>query len=145
MGKKSDARAIEIATRREQSLQFRRAGLSLRDIAARLNVDPKTIHEDIRVMLAEAIKENVDSAEQLRALEIERLDRMLLSLSPMLNPAAFPGQKAPLPDLKAIDRALRISEHRAKLLGLYAPEKREHSGTVNMTWAQMLAEARKDL
>lgn len=117
-GKKEQARAIGILERREQALNLRRAGLSIRAIATRLNVDPSTIHEDIKVMMAEAVKENVDNAEGLRTLELERLDDMLLRIQPQVSKG----------DLKAIDRALRISEQRAKLLGLYAPVKNDVAG-----------------
>ena len=77
-----------------------------------------TIHEDIRVMLAEAVKENVDNAEQLRAMEIERLDRMMLVIQTQVNNG----------NLGAIDRAIRISEQRSKLLGLFMPVKQEITG-----------------
>jgi hypothetical protein len=117
-GKKSEAKTIEINERREQALQYRRAGLSIRAIASRLDVSVFTIHEDIKAMLAEAIKENVDNAEQMRTLELDRLDDMLLRIQSQVIKG----------DLKAIDRALRISEQRAKLLGLYAPINQAHTG-----------------
>jgi DNA-binding transcriptional MerR regulator len=118
VGKKAEARAINIIERRDQALQLRRAGLSIRAIALRLDVDPSTIHDDLKLMLAEALKENTNNAEQLRTLELERLDGMLLSIQGQ----ALKG------DLKAIDRALRISEQRSKLLGLYAPINQAHTG-----------------
>lgn len=122
-GKRSQANAIAMIERREQALNLRRAGLSLREIAKRLSVDPMTIHEDIKVMMAESIKENVDNADQLRAMELERLDRLLLNIAPLL---AKDGSHPP--DLKAVNIAIRISEQRSKLLGLFAPTKIE--GTI---------------
>lgn len=122
LGKKSAAKTIDIAERRKQALVLRRSGLSLRDIGERLGVDHKTIHEDIRVMLEASIRENVDNAETLRAMELERLDNMLLRIQPQVNNG----------HLGAIDRALRISEQRAKLLGLFAPVKQDVS--VKITW-----------
>lgn len=106
--------------RREQAINLRRAGLSLREIAKRLTVDPMTIHEDLKVMMAESIKENVDNADQLRAMELERMDKLLLNLSPLLQP-----KEGKTPDIKAVNAAIKISEQRAKLLGLYAPTKIE--------------------
>jgi orotate phosphoribosyltransferase-like protein len=115
-GKKSESKTINITERQEKALQLRRSGLSIREIASRLETSPATIHGDIKTMLAEAIKENVDNAEQLRALEVERLDRMTLVLQPQVNNG----------HLGAIDRAIRISERRAKLLGLDMSVKQEH-------------------
>lgn len=128
-GKKSQAEQIAIVERREQALQLRRSGLPIREIAKRLNVSPATIHSDIKAMLKAAIAENTKSADYLRALELDRLDRMFLHLAPLVYPA-HPKQ----PDMKAVERALRISEQRAKLLGLYAPVKTEHSGKIELTW-----------
>lgn len=59
---------------------------------------------------------STDEKEAL-TLELDRLDAMLVSLYPMLHP------QTGAPDLKAIDRALRISDQRCKLLGLYAPTR----------------------
>lgn len=122
-GKKAAAQTINILERREKALNLRRSGLSIREIAARLDSDPSTIHTDIKVMLEAAIKENVDNAEALRAMEIERLDRMMLAISPQVNNG----------HLGAIDRAIRISERRSKLLGLDMPIKTELSGSITST------------
>lgn len=141
MGKKLDARTLQISERRDQVIQLRRAGLSIRDIAARVNADPKTVHADIKTMLADAIRENVDNADQLRALEIERLDRVMLGLSPLV----FPSKGGATPDLKAVDRYLRISEQRARLLGLYAPVKQDVQVSGALSWKQMLDEAQQEM
>lgn len=134
LGKKSQAQAILISERREQAINLRRAGLSLRDIAKRLSVDVATIHEDIKVMMAEAIKENVNNADQLRAMELERLDRMLLNISGQLAPVMAADGKTVLKpaSLNAVNTALRISEQRSKLLGLFAPVQQKIS--VHHTW-----------
>ena len=52
-----------------------------------------------------------EPAEEVRELELRRLDHMLFKLSPRLEEG----------DLKAIGAALKIADHRARLLGLYAP------------------------
>ncbi len=119
-GKKSQAQDINIAQRQGQALELRASGASLRQIAERLGVSHEQIRLDIQAALSEAIKENVNNAETLRTMEVHRLDNMLLRIQPLINAG----------DLKAIDRGLRISEQRAKLLGLYAPQKIDHSGEV---------------
>lgn len=118
--KTADASTIAIEERRGKALDLRRSGASLRRIAAQLHVSHEQVRLDIQAALSEAIKENVDNAEQLRTMELERLDDMLLRIAPQVNNG----------HLGAIDRALRISEQRSKLLGLYAPQKMEHSGEV---------------
>lgn len=117
--KRADASSAAIEERRGKALDLRRSGASLRRIAAQLGVSHVQVRTDIKEALEEAIKENVDNAEQLRTMELERLDDMLLRISKQVSDG----------HLGAIDRALRISEQRAKLLGLYAPTKIE--GTLN--------------
>lgn len=130
-GKKSQAAAIEREARRSQALQYRRAGLSIREIASRLNCNHQTVHNDITHALQAAIDENTHSADKLRALELDRLDRMLLGLAPLIYPAG----NAPV-DLKAMDRAIRIVEQRAKLLGLYAPQLMD----IKLSWEDQAIE-----
>ncbi len=115
--KKADASTAVIEERRGKALDLRRSGASLRRIAAQLGVSHEQIRLDIQGALSEAIKENVNNAEHLRTMELERLDDMLLRISKQVSDG----------HLGAIDRALRISEQRAKLLGLYAPVKLEGS------------------
>lgn len=130
-GKKSQAAAIEREARRAQALQLRRAGLSIRDIAAQLNCNHQTVHNDIHHALQAAIDENTHNADKLRALELDRLDRMLLGLAPLIYPKA--GLQV---DLKAMDRAIRIVEQRAKLLGLYAPQQVD----IKLSWEDQAVE-----
>ena len=56
---------------------------------------------------------------QVRDLELRRLDELCLSAYRAISDGN---------DLAGIDRCLRIMERRAKLLGLDAAEKVEHSG-----------------
>jgi hypothetical protein len=71
-----------------------------------------------------------EPAEELRTMEVARLDQMLLGLWP----------KAIKGDTWAVDRVLKIMERRAALLGLDAPVKRELSGSVELrTYAERVA------
>jgi hypothetical protein len=60
-----------------------------------------------------------EKAEQLRALELARLDRLFLAVWT----AAVVHH-----DLGAVDRALKIMKRRAELLGLDAPSKHQMTG-----------------
>jgi hypothetical protein len=66
---------------------------------------------------------NEETAEDLRALEVERLDRMLRGL----------WEDAASGDTDAVSAALRIQKRRAKLLGLDAAERLEVEQNVNVS------------
>jgi hypothetical protein len=106
------------AERRVQALILRKAGASYRAIAAQLGVSPKQAYCDVTHELDKIYKQASELAEQVRTLELERLDGMLLAISKQVSNGS----------LGAIDRSLRIMERRAKLLGLDAPSKSELTG-----------------
>lgn len=99
--------------------------------------------------VAEAIEAELDEltkepAEKLRTVEVARLDRLLKAM----------WAKAMKGDVTRVDRCLRIMERRAKLLGLDAPTKQEHTGkdgaellfgkdTRTMSLAEMQAEMQR--
>ncbi len=115
-GKKSSAKAIGIQQRRRQVLELRRNGASIRAIAETLGYSHQLIHKDLKVALQAAIQQNTQSAEQNRQLELERLDALYLRVSKEV----FNHVKTL--DIQAVNTLLKISEQRAKLLGLNAPE-----------------------
>ena len=117
-GKKSAIRAIAKLERTELALNYRRSGLSYRAIAAKIaeelglpKYSPQAAHRDVTERLTELNRSLCHSAEELRALELERLDVLLNALDPAIG----------LGDTKSIAQAVRISERRSKLLGLDAP------------------------
>lgn len=99
------------AERRVKALQLRQVGASYRAIARQCGVSVKTAHKDVSEALAELAALERHEAASLRALEQARLDECLLVLAPRIKAG----------DLGAIDRALRISESRRRLLGLDEP------------------------
>src|SRR6185312_4279337 len=107
------AKSPDWAKRIRDALELRAAGLSQRAIAAQLGVHLKTIQEDLDEGMQAIIVEN---AEPARRLELDRLDRatarMLEALDEDTETAA-----------KASAALVRLSERRAKLLGLDAPAK----------------------
>lgn len=106
------------AQRRLDALALRQAGASYRQIGERLGVSECQAWRDVDRALAALAKLTETEAEKLRALEMARLDAMLL---PVL-------QQAKQGHLGAIDRVLRIMERRAKLLGLDKPVRAEVTG-----------------
>lgn len=111
------------AVRREKALQLRIKGMSYRRIGDALGVSHVQAFNDVKTELGRIAKESQDAAEELRTLELERLDAMLVAIAPLISAS----DKRPA-NLGAIDRALNIMARRAKLLGLDAAEKTEVSG-----------------
>jgi DNA-binding CsgD family transcriptional regulator len=100
-------RQVERATRKQEALTMRLAGLSNRTIATRLGVHPSTVYAWIKDAIAAIPKEEAD---ELRALELERLDAMFYAI----------WRDVIAGDTKAIDVGLRIMTRRAHLLNLDA-------------------------
>jgi hypothetical protein len=129
---KLDAEQARIDERRKLVMQYRVAGLNYRQIIEQLErrhgitASKGTISSDINQELAHISEEKRAMVERLRALELERLD----DISRTLYQTVRGG------DLAAIDRYLRVSERRAKLMGLDAPQKIDAkltSGVEDMT------------
>ncbi len=99
--------------RRGEALELRMAGATYRQIGKQLGVSRTQAQNDIRRALQELIEAHEGQAEAVRELEEQRLDAMLVGI----------WLQAKAGHLGAIDRALKIGERRARLLGLDAPTK----------------------
>lgn len=95
------------ATRKAKALQMRRAGISVEAIAAHLKVHPRTVYTWLRDALAAIPREE---ANELRLLELDRLDAIFRGL--------FPDAVAG--DVRAAEACLKVMERRARLLNLDA-------------------------
>ena len=113
-------RRTEAAERRKQAMALRIAGASFAQIGERLGVSAQAAHKMIVVSLAEIAKQTAESAEQLRAIELQRLD----ALQAALWADAMRG------DEQKTDRVLKVMTRRATLLGLDAPTKQEIAQSV---------------
>jgi hypothetical protein len=89
------------------ALQLRASGATYKQIAAAL--DLPNVMAAWRLVTIEVDNAIRESAQQVLALELTRLDRMLMAVWP----DAIQG------DLPSIDKALKIMDMRARLLGLY--------------------------
>lgn len=116
MAKQSTAEQGAILQRQLQALELRKRGLSYRAIGEKLEVDHTTAYKDVMKELSRLAKERDGKLEELRQLELERLDMLLLALEPM----------ARVGDTSAVTAYLKTMERRAKYLGLDAPEKHEY-------------------
>ncbi len=94
-----------------KALELRKAGVSYQRIAETLGYkDASGAWRAVKSALKKTLQE---PAAELRTLEIERLDAMLSAIWASVKQVQYGAQ----------DRALKIMERRAKLLGLDAPVK----------------------
>ena len=93
-----------------ETLRLRSQGFTYRDIGNRLGIDASTAQRRVKRALAEI---TMDSIDELRRLEGERLDALQLALWP----------KAMEGNAQAVRAILTISERRAKLYGLDQPHQ----------------------
>jgi hypothetical protein len=101
----------EVAERWAKALSLRKAGASYDQIARQLGyADASGAYLAVQKALLATIQE---PADELRQMEIERLDMICLAIVAEVKKG----------HLGAIDRWLKVSERRAKLLGLDAPQK----------------------
>lgn len=114
MANRTEPDAFARAERRDRAVTLRREGMTIREISAELEVAPSTAWADIKAAL-EAIP--AENAEQLRQQEADRLD----ALQRAIWDAALAG------DLHALDRVLKISDRRCRLLGLDLPARIEQA------------------
>lgn len=97
--------------RQRQALELRKAGAEFSDIARQLDYkDASGAYRAVRRALQRTIQQ---PANELREIEVARLDALLLGLWP----------EARKGNVAKIDRVLRIMQRRADLLGLDAPKR----------------------
>jgi hypothetical protein len=119
----------ELIEKQLKALELRRAGVDFQTIATQLGY---TDRGGAWRAVQSALKRGfVEPAADLRQLEAERLDR----LQAAVWAAALRG------DTKAIDRVLRISDQRARLLGLNAPTKTDVTVRLDEQQAVLLLRA----
>lgn len=111
----SQTKRVQAHERKLKALEMRKARATYAQIGAALGVTKNAAWKLVQSALKETIRE---PAEEVRALELETLDRLQFAL----------WQQATNGNHGAVDRVLRVMERRAKLLGLDAPEKRELTG-----------------
>lgn len=112
---RNQSRKAIAADREKRAMALRLAGATYEQIASELHISLGAAHKAVQSVLDRTRQQCSEQADELRQLEVARLDRMLLLLESQIRTG----------HLGAIDRALRIQERRAKLLGLDAPVRQE--------------------
>ncbi len=103
----------QIAERRVKAFSLRKAGASYRQIAQQLSVSLNTAWADVNAELLELREQTKADATEVRDMELQRCDEMILGLWPAVRRG----------DAKSVMAAVRVSERRAKLLGIDAQSK----------------------
>ena len=116
---KSSVRRIRTTEKTLKALELRKRGLNYTQIGEKLGCHRSPACRYVLSELENLAERCREEAVYVRDLELQRLDDLYL----IAYRAIIDGY-----DLAGIDRCLRIMERRAKLLGLDAAEKIEHSG-----------------
>lgn len=107
---KTSKRRLEAIETQRQALELRRSGMSYPAIAEQLGyAGPAGAFKAVESALQRTLQE---PADEVRRIELDRLDFMLRKTWEWVENG----------EPKAIDRALRIMERRARYLGLDAPQ-----------------------
>ncbi len=121
---------LQKSERDDLVLKLRMRGMDYRSISktmreAGYSISHTAVGNIINARLAELAKSSSETAEGIRELEIRRLDALLDAIWPRALGDEVAGID---PDLGAVATALKVADRRAKLLGLDAPIRNEHSG-----------------
>jgi Homeodomain-like domain-containing protein len=101
------------ADHRLSALRLRKEGFTYDAIGDRLGISKQRAHQLVSEELTRLRTETPEAAEQVRQLELERLDAMIRIITPQVKRGEIP----------AMQTVLKIMERRAKLLGLDAPQE----------------------
>jgi hypothetical protein len=113
-------RRLSAHDRRLEVLRLRKAGKDFREIAAEVGyAGPSGAYQAFETAMRETLRE---PADQVRALELERLDAMLRAVWP----SALEGE------VRSIDTVLRLMDRRARYLGLDAPARVDVEGRIRI-------------
>ncbi len=112
-GNKNKGEKEEAIERKYKAFEFRKSGMSYRDIGKELDISGGQAYQDVMWVLKTIINDHKEDVEQYKQMELERLDEYVKSLDWKKNMGNF----------KTIEIMLKIQDRRAKLLGLDAPQK----------------------
>jgi hypothetical protein len=102
---------ITASQRRKDAVELRKAGATFQQIGDQLGITKQAAFKTVTIALKAINDEIREQADVIRSLEIERLDKLWF----VMYKQAVQGNQG------AVDRCLKISERRAKLLGMDAP------------------------
>lgn len=123
-GTKASSNALNAIERQARAVELRKSGMTFQEIADELGyAGHQGAYKAVMSALRKTLQEPTD---ELRALELQRLDAMLNALWP-----AIMAKNAYTP--RTVEVALKVMDRRAALLGLDAPKQVEDHRPVTIT------------
>lgn len=128
------AKKLEFRQKEARALDLRLKGKSIRAIAQELKETDVYVSNLLRNAVNRSIRRNAMNADQLRELQLRRLDMVIEALQPRIEAG----------DWKSIDTYMKVLERQAKLGGFDAPEVSVHTLSVagRMSDAELMEQAR---
>ncbi|KUG14537.1 hypothetical protein ASZ90_015822 [hydrocarbon metagenome] len=117
---KTAKRFVASEGKKQKALSLRMEGRNYRDIAAAVGVSLAQAHRYVSAGLEELREKNREIAEDVKVLELERLDNLFKHAYQAVEDG----------EIRAIDQALKCMDRRARLLGLDAATRAEITGTL---------------
>lgn len=116
-----DNKHLRTLERQQTALEMRRQGFTFREIAHHLEVSAQAAHQLVKKAIKNIEANMYEDASEVKRLELERLDRLLVRLWRQ----AVPTDANEAPNIKAVEQVLKIMDRRARYLGLDAAQKHE--------------------
>jgi DNA-binding CsgD family transcriptional regulator len=110
---------MPVTARQTEACRYRRQGHSYREIGRMMGISSSAAHEHAASALRIEGAYRKATVEEVREIELDRLDALLLVATTMMEDENRPDRIR----LAAIDRVLSIGERRSKLLGLDNAER----------------------
>ena len=121
---------VSAAERERQAVQMRIAGADYQTIADALGMVKSGAYKAVRRSLERTRQQTAESAEELRQIEQNRLERLIVAAMPQ----ALKG------DVQSIEAVRRLSESLRKLNGIDAPAKTDiTSNGTTLSWRDFIA------
>ena len=130
----TQAKRVKAAERRQEAVKLRIAGATFQQIGDRLGMTRQGAHVTIKRYLYETAKATEESADELRVLELQRLDAL----------QASHWSDAMKGDIQKTLAILRIMNRRAALMGLDAPVRAEIANVTPVEIVEVVRDAIKD-
>ena len=118
---KTSKTSIEAIEKKEKILALRLQGLTFQEIGDRLGLHKQRAWEVVMDHIKETQETMREEAVQIRAMEIDRLDRLFASHFPVACGGRVDGVVLP-PDSHSAKVCLQIMDRRARYLGLDMPQ-----------------------